>query len=139
MKTKNYVLLALGIILCIITLIIIMNCTKDYRISKDNSYIPYFGAVDIYNASREELLELDMFNYSNSFGAVETEKEAYKIASKIIEEVYGNDESPYIIKFNQKANAWIVSGSLSLFQFGGVSSVAIDKETGEILMLIHTK
>ena len=113
--------------------------TKDYRVSKENNYIPYAGAIDIYNASREELIELDTGNYSGVFGEVKNENEASKIAAKVIKEVYQKDESPYIVKFNKNANAWIVSGSLPLFHLGGVASIAIDKETGEILMLIHTK
>ena len=114
-------------------------CAKDYRVSTKDSYIPYAGAVDIYNASREELTELDMCNFSGVFGEVKTESEAAEIAAKVIKEVYQNDESPYVVKFNENANAWIVSGTLPLFHLGGVASIAIDKEKGEILMLIHTK
>lgn len=131
-------MISLGVILSIFILIIFIF-TKDYWVSRKNSYIPYTGAIDIYNASREELVELDKGNYSRVFGDVKNENEAFQIASTVIKEVYGNDESPYIVKFNKNANAWIVSGSLRLLHHGGVASIAIDKETGEILMLIHTK
>ena len=120
-------------------MIIFFVFTKDYRVSKKSNYIPYAGAIDIYNASREELIELDIGNYPGVFGEVKNENEASKIAAKVIKEVYQKDESPYIVKFNKNANAWIVSGSLPLFHLGGVASIAIDKGTGEILMLIHTK
>ena len=136
---KKIILLSLGIILSVTIIIAIFNSTRDYRVSKEDSFVPYSGAVDIYNASREELIELDLCNYTTVFGEVKNEKEAYKIASKVIEEVYGSDESPYIIKFNENANAWIVSGSLPMFHLGGVASIAIDRDTGEILMLLHTK
>jgi len=136
---KKKILLGSSIVLVVFIVIIVFVFTKDYWVSRKNSYIPYAGAVDIYNASREDLIELDMCNYSGAFGEVKNEKEAYQIAARVIKEVYGNDEYPYIVKFNKNANTWIVSGSSTLFSVGGVASIAIDKETGEILMLIHTK
>jgi len=136
---KKIIWVISGITLSIFIVIMFFVFTKDYRVSKENNYIPYAGAIDIYNASREELIELDTGNYSGVFGEVKNENEASKIAAKVIKEVYQKDESPYIVKFNKNANAWIVSGSLPLFHLGGVASIAIDKGTGEILMLIHTK
>ena len=61
-----------------------------------------------------------------------------KIAKDKIKEVYKNDEYPYIVKLNETANAWIVHGSSGTCA-GGVASIAIDRNNGEILMLIHTK
>jgi len=138
-EMKKIIWVISGITLSIFIVIMFFVFTKDYRVSKENNYIPYAGAIDIYNASREELIELDTGNYSGVFGEVKNENEASKIAAKVIKEVYQKDESPYIVKFNKNANAWIVSGSLPLFHLGGVASIAIDKGTGEILMLIHTK
>ena len=136
---KKIIWVSVCIILAVFIVTMLFVFQKDYRVSKENNYIPYSGAIDIYNASREELIELDMGNYSGIFGEVKNEKEASQIAEKVIKEVYQKDESPYIVKFNENANVWIVSGSLPWFQLGGVASVAIDRETGEILMLIHTK
>ena len=138
-EMKQIIWVILGITLAVFIVIIFFVLTKDYRVSKKSNYIPYAGAIDIYNASREELIELDIGNYPGVFGEVKNENEASKIAAKVIKEVYQKDESPYIVKFNKNANAWIVSGSLPLFHLGGVASIAIDKGTGEILMLIHTK
>ena len=136
---KKIIWVSVCIILAVFIVTMLFVFQKDYRVSKENNYIPYSGAIDIYNVSREELIELDMGNYSGIFGEVKNEKEASQIAEKVIKEVYQKDESPYIVKFNENANVWIVSGSLPWFQLGGVASVAIDRETGEILMLIHTK
>lgn len=138
-KMKKMIWVSFGITLVIFIVIIFFVFTKDYLVSKKNNYIPYAGAIDIYNASREELIELDLGNYPGVFGEVENENEATQIAATVIKEVYQKDESPYIVKFNKNANAWIVSGSLPLFHLGGVASIAIDKISGEILMLIHTK
>jgi len=136
---KKIIWVSLGITLAMFIVILFCVFTKDYWVSKKNNYIPYAGAIDIYNASREELIALDMSHYPGVFGEVKNEYEASQIAAKVIKEVYKKDEFPYIVKFNKNANAWIVNGSLPLFHLGGVASIAIDKETGEILMLIHTK
>ena len=115
------------------------SCTNNYRLSKEDSYFPYSGSIDIYSASREELIELDLCDYPKAFGKVESEKEAAQIAAEVIKEVYENDESPYIVKFNENADAWIVHGSLPWLSMGGVASVAIDRESGDIIMMLHTK
>ena len=136
---KRKIGIIFGIILSVFIVIVTFIFTKDFWISRKNTYVPYNGAIDIYNASREELIEMDMCNYIGVFGKVKTEKEACQIAAKVIKETYESDEYPYIVKFNKNANAWIVSGSPSIFHLGGVASIAIDRETGEVLMLIHTK
>jgi len=131
-------LMVLGCLLCI-AVIVACVFSQDHWASGDEQYVPYHGAPDIYSASREELIGLDLVNYSGAFGEVSNEKEAVEIAAKVVKEVYGSDESPYVVKYNEIADAWIVHGSLPLFHLGGVASVAVAKETGEILMLIHTK
>ncbi|MBE6562142.1 MAG: hypothetical protein E7660_00210 [Ruminococcaceae bacterium] len=136
---KKKFLLCIGIILSVLIVITVLLFTKGYYVSRKNIYIPYDGAADVYNASKEELTELDNVSYPEIFGEVKNEKEAALIAAKIIEEIYGNDEAPYIVKYNNNAGAWIVKGSLPIFHIGGVATVAIDSETGEVLMMIHTK
>ena len=139
MKKKHWIGLGIVLVVIVVIIIVVLHFTRGYRMAKEDSFVPYSGAADIYNASREELMELDLCDYSETFGEVKNAKEAYKIAAKVIEEVYGEDESPYIVKFNENANAWIVNGSLPPLSLGGVASIAIDKDTGEILMLLHTK
>lgn len=133
-KVMNFI-----IILLVITLLLFTSCTNEYKKSNEDSFVPYFGAIDVYNASRSELIDLDMCDYSKTFGEVKDEQQAVQIAKTVVMDVYGEDESPYVVKLNENANAWIVSGSNRLFQLGGVSTIAIDRETGDILMLIHTK
>lgn len=125
------------ILLCIITLLF-SGCSS-YKIATEDTYIPYSGGIDIYHATKEELTALDLCNYTEVFGVIENEKEAYQVAAKVIREVYGKDESPYKVKYNENADAWIVSGSLPFSSLGGVASIAIERDTGAILMLIHTK
>ena len=118
---------------------LVLSGCSSYRVAKEDSFIPYSGATDIYSASREELAVLDLCDYPGVFGEIKTEKDAVQVAATVIEEVYGNDESPYVVKYNPTADAWIVNGSLPPFSLGGVASIAIARETGEILMLLHTQ
>lgn len=139
---KKAIWIGLGILLTIVIVIVAVTSTRNYRIAIADSYTPYADAdaIDLYNASREELIEFSFVQYSGTFGKVENAKEAVQIAEKVIQEVYENDESPYVVKFNETANAWIVHGTLpSIFHLGGVASIAIDQETGGVLMVIHTK
>lgn len=112
---------------------------RGYWIAVAQSYVPYVGAPNIYEASREELIALDCCDYSRTFGRIENAKDAVDVAEKVILDIYGHSECPYAVKFNAAANAWIVSGSKPFWKLGGVATIAIDSETGQILMLSHTK
>ena len=138
-KVIFWIIAVLVVIAIIITLFCIIS--KNTRVVEDSEdvYTASTGGADLYHASREELIAENLADYSETFGKVETANDAAEIAGKVIKEVYGNDEAPYIVKFNENANAWIVRGSLPLFHVGGVAHVAIDKENGDIIMLFHTK
>ena len=130
----------LGFVLCVMLSVLPLSaCSRSYIDAKEDSYSPYSGSPDIYTASREELIEMDLCDYPDSFGEVKSKREAAKIATTVVAEVYGKDESPYIVKYNENANAWIVRGNTPLFHAGGSASIAIDKESGEVIMLLHTK
>lgn len=138
MRKKTILVILSVFFILVVSFVLVSIFAKDYRVSKQDSYIAYSGGIDLYHASREELIELDLCKYSEVFGEVKNAKEAAGIAAKVIEKVYGKEESPYIVKLNETANAWIVYGSLPAFHLGGVAAIAIDKETGEIIMLLHT-
>lgn len=129
------------VFIAVLTALLIAACAAagGYRISNKDSFIPYAGGADLYNASREELAALDKCGYSESFGRAENAEQAAQIAAKVIEEVYGSDEAPYVVKYNANANAWIVSGTKKLWGVGGAASIAIDQNTGAVIMLLHTK
>ena len=84
---------------------------------------------------------MSFVTYTEIFGEVKNARRAAKVAAEVAKDIYGQEERPYIVKFNKNANAWIVDGSLPFrfFMAGGVATVAIEKDTGEILMVIHTK
>lgn len=136
---KKKILISVCAVLSVCVIIAVFVFTKSYWVTSQDSFVPYSGAIDIYNASREELMKLDLCDYTEKFGEVKSAKQAAEIAAKVVKEVYENDEYPYIVKYNENADAWIVHGTILTFLNGGAASVAIDKDTGEILMLIHTK
>lgn len=81
-------------------------------------------------------------NYSKKFGIVSDERCAEKIGIQVLDEIYSDcskTESPFIVRYNKKADAWIVQGTLLPNTLGGVGSVAIKRNTGEILLIMHTK
>jgi hypothetical protein len=112
-----------------------------YRIAKDKSYIPALGSIDVYASSEKELAGLNLVKYDKKFGDVENERTAVDIATIVFSEIYKDchkKETPFVVKYNEKAEAWIVHGTLPIFSLGGVATIAI-KKSGEILMIMHTK
>lgn len=113
-----------------------------YRTMFQESYVPYFGAIDIHNASANELKKLDIENYEIKFGPVQDEETAVKIAAKIFDELFDNClkyEQPFEVFNSVKSNAWLIHGYIEIGSNIGVAEIAIDKNTGEILMLFHTR
>lgn len=103
------------------------------------TFVPYTGGPDLYSAAKAELAQLDKCGYSGTFGPVTSGKAAADAAAQVISEIYGHSERPYLVKFNETADAWIVQGSKGFLSLGGVAVAAIDRTTGEVIMLFHTK
>lgn len=139
---KKYVTLLIVAILLILVILFLHKNRITYIISTEDTLQPYFSCIDIFNADENDLKNLDFVHYERKFGFVENEKTAFKIALNVIPIIYNNcnvyEESPFKIKYNQNADAWIVYGTLKRGQ-GGVAYIGIKKETGEILFLMHTK
>ena len=92
--------------------------TSGFLYAWDRTFVPYTGGPDLYSATGEDLAQLDKCGYSAAFG---------------------KSERPYIVRFNETADAWIVRGSKGFQSLGGVAVAAIDRSTGEVIMLFHTK
>ena len=105
--------------------------TGGFLYARDRTFVPYTGGPDLYSATGEDLAQLDKCGYSAAFGPV--------TSAQAISEVYGKSERPYIVRFNETADAWIVRGSKGFLSLGGVAIAAIDRSTGEVIMLFHTK
>jgi hypothetical protein len=74
-------------------------------------------------------------------GFVPNEKIAFQIAESVLIQIYGKEtienEKPFSI--NLENDIWIVEGSLEEGFVGGVAYIEINKNTGQILKVIHTK
>lgn len=119
-----------------------INSKIRYTVITASTIEPHSNSVDIYNASQEEIRKMDLVHYSKKFGQVNTEREAVDIAAVVFDEIYSNcskEEQPFTVYFNKNADAWIVQGTLKKNKLGGVASTAIDKDSGELIMLFHTK
>lgn len=113
--------------------------TSGFLYAWDRTFVPYTGGPDLYSATGEDLAQLDKCGYSAAFGPVTSGKAAADAAAQAISEVYGKSERPYIVRFNETADAWIVRGGMGFLSLGGVAIAAIDRSTGEVIMLFHTK
>jgi len=128
-------------LLFFISLVYACNC-RNFMMDTENSFEPYGGSIDIYQSNEKELTANTLAKYKKKFGIIKSETEAFKVAIEVLNDVYGDyvkDECPFLIKFNKNANAWVVSGTLSDEEKGGVGSVVIKASNGEILYLVHTK
>lgn len=113
-----------------------------YKESSEKTYTSYGGSIDLYNADENDMKNETFVKYQRSFGYVKDERTAVDIATIVFHEVYkdcNKKETPFIIKYNENAGAWVVHGTLPFLHLGGVGSIAIKKETGEVLLLMHTK
>ena len=118
---------------------LILFLSNGFLYALGDSFVPYAGGPDLYSTTKDELAQLDKCGYSGTFGPVTSGKAAADAAAQVISEVYGHSERPYIVKFNDTADAWIVRGSKGFLGLGGVAIAAIDRSTGEVIMLFHTK
>ncbi len=75
-------------------------------------------------------------------GIIPDAKTASKIAYEYISVVYGKriaeEEQPYNIQLINN-QIWRISGSISQNKLGGVFSITIEKQTGKIWSICHTK
>lgn len=75
-------------------------------------------------------------------GYVPNEATAVKVAEAVWLPIYGENiykKQPFIAKYDEKENCWIVNGTLPPDTFGGVPEIKISKSTGEILFVYHGK
>lgn len=142
---------------------IVTNDYMDNSNFEHDRYCPEFGFnitegdgedknINALVANRDLLINGSLFQddikKQISFGSAITEKEAIQTAVNVIKKFYMNEshdclkyEQPFYICYNVNANAWIISGTSDLMDMkigGGAVCMAIEKDTGILLMLYHT-
>jgi hypothetical protein len=123
---------------CLLIVFLISAYTNVILVETDNPFIA--GNPDFTTATARQLKWQSLVNYKKKFGAVPDEKTAISIAEKVLDEIYedcSKTEQPFVVFFNTRANAWIVNGTLPSGWDGGTGYIAIEKDTGAILLLIH--
>lgn len=95
-----------------------------------------------WSVDREDYVSRNLVQYTKTFGYIADARTAVDVATIIAYEVYGDchlKEAPFNVAYDQQANVWVVSGTLPPDTVGGVIVVAIDKDTGEVIMITHGK
>lgn len=85
---------------------------------------------------------VEKFSSQIVVGAVETEKEAIKIAEKIWTNTYGESvrfKKPYKVFYDADSDVWLVQGSLPFYMSGGIPHILIEKSKGKVLAVWHDK
>lgn len=146
----------------VITIIIVIVCIMAMGFFIYRTFFYYQSSIeerwddarsfDFYTIDRETLInttlagdEINQFNNIHSKRKINTKMQAVWVAQEVEKVIYGDcniTEQPFIVKFNENAEAWIVHGNaykmVKKGWVGGVITVAIDKETGSILHVQHT-
>ena len=84
----------------------------------------------------------DYKGFISENGFVPNEKIAFQIAEIVLSQIYGKEtiESEKPFSINLENNVWIIEGSLPKeYDKGGSAYIEINKQTGQILKVIHTK
>lgn len=149
-KQSQVILLIIIVLILIVTAFFVIrfftNKNDEKIIEADTKPIETvynFESPNYYKANENELVAQSLVKYEKSFGNVPDEKTAIKIAEKVLDEVYHHDcskkEKPFVVFYNSNADAWIVNGTLPEGMDGGTGVIAIKKDTGKILLIVHYK
>ncbi|AWB45220.1 hypothetical protein DCC85_13930 [Paenibacillus sp. CAA11] len=99
------------------------------------------GRYELYFAERDTLIQNDRVGEGISFGELPDEHAAAKAIFRFLAEQCASilEESPFAISYNPVAEAWIIEGTLPPGHLGGVTYIALAKETGKLLMMYGTR
>lgn len=71
------------------------------------------------------------------------EKTASEVAQAVLSSIYGkksiSKQKPFEITFDSEYNVWVISGKLKSNMIGGVATIIIQKNNGEVLAVSHSK
>ena len=138
-KTKKFIVSAIVIIVLIILAKAISLPNKGnstWVVDNDSAFL--VAGVDVTSADAGTLIGLTTATHDKLYGEVEDAEAAYKIASRLLKQLYGDftdEDYPLYICENTKANAWVVHTSPEEGEVPGV--VAVNISTGEVYMIRH--
>lgn len=123
------------------SILLIVGCTNNVgdtpKISITDT--PKISFIEDLKLSSKDYSEYKSITPKEEF--VPTAEVAVKLANTILIELYGIDDieeqSPFSV--NLEDNIWILEGYLDENKLGGVAYIEIDKQTGQIRKVVHTK
>lgn len=127
------------IIVCLIVVVIISVVITALVVSRDNNEEEnVIGTFDLndYSDTIEKFKSDKYVNKSTDAESVKAE------AEKIWIEIYGDDiidQRPYKVSFDDENKTWLVEGTIPKNVDGGVAYILIEKDTGKVLAVWHTK
>jgi hypothetical protein len=136
-KNIIFVFVAIALIIVLVVLTINHYCMKKPETSQNIENKIHSFDLTTYSYELEKF-KSDKYvdKYSNA-DDVRTE------AEKIWVEIYGDDvieQKPYEVSFDEDNNVWLVNGVFhEKNAFGGVAYILIEKDTGKVLAVWHTK
>ena len=101
--------------------------------------------LKVYEFSLEEQVHhLEEFPSDEVVGPITNAREAREKGVAVLMDVYGEekilDEKPYIVFYDETADAWMVAGSLPpVFILGGTAHIIINGSDGDVLAVWHEK
>ena len=125
--SKNTIILILSILVIILIIILILN-TFSFVSPATKETIKY------YNEFVEDLTDYDY--------VIDNSKVAVNIAKIIWKDIYGGNVLNFrrvVVYLDEEKDIWIVAGELILPIYGGSPYILIDRNTGSIIKVGHTK
>ena len=95
--------------------------------------------VEDYNLQREKYIHSG--GYQPLEGYIGTPQLASTIAFIVLSSIYGEEEikAQFPFSINLDNNVWIIEGFIEEDVDGGAAYIEINKQTGEILKILHSK
>lgn len=133
-----------SVVLILISIVLVGCSVKSNTVTLENETKAKIVDVNINGKVMlvEYISNVGVIDETKSNASVPDEEMAITIASIMFTRTYRDcleNEMPLIVSFDEKNNAWIVNGTLSPNVVGGTASITIEKDTGKVLSLFHTK
>lgn len=98
------------------------------------------NSVKIENEDKTISIDPETKGYSPKDGFIPDKETAISVAKIVLIKIYGKEvlsQRPFLVTL--KNNIWIIEGHLEKDMDGGVAYIEIDKQTGQIIKVVHTK
>ncbi|WP_165044861.1 NTF2 fold immunity protein [Dysgonomonas sp. ZJ709] len=98
------------------------------------------NSVKIENEDKAIPANTETKGYCPKDGFIPDKETAVSVAEIVLVKIYGKEvlsQRPFLVTL--KDNIWIIEGHLEEDMDGGVAYIEIDKQTGQIRKVVHTK